>query len=134
MPKVCKIISLRQSVLKSSHLRSNHCTVPKKRQLQKKIVFVHSIETAKPIIKRFKPIIEESNKISKLLARKVGIKGGKTNENIEELFKSFLQKYQEGLEESMKGHEFIFDSVDVLCYDLNKISLNRGGSYIDSPE
>ena len=31
----------------------------------------------------------------------------------------------------MKGSEFIFDSVDALYYDLNNISLNRGGSYID---
>ena len=34
----------------------------------------------------------------------------------------------------MKGSEFVFDSVDLLEYKLNKISLNRGGSYIDSPE
>ena len=34
----------------------------------------------------------------------------------------------------MKGREFIFDGVDVLYYNLNKVSLNRGGSYIDSPE
>ena len=34
----------------------------------------------------------------------------------------------------MKGREFIFDSVDLLYYKLHKISLNRGGSYIDSPE
>ena len=34
----------------------------------------------------------------------------------------------------MKGIEFIFDSADVLYYNLNKISLRRGGSYIDSPE
>ena len=34
----------------------------------------------------------------------------------------------------MKGSEFLFDSVDVLYYNLNKISLNRGGSHIDSPE
>ena len=33
----------------------------------------------------------------------------------------------------MKQSEFIFDSVDVLHYNLNKISLNRGGSY-DSPK
>ena len=58
----------------------------------------------------------------------------KQNEFIEELFKSFLQKYQEGLEESMRGSEFIFDSVDALYYDLNRISLSRGGSYIDSPK
>ena len=34
----------------------------------------------------------------------------------------------------MKGSEFIFDAVNALCYDLNKISLTRGKSYIDSPE
>ena len=57
-----------------------------------------------------------------------------TDEIIEELFNSFLQKYQEGLKESMRGSEFIFDSVDSLYYNLNKISLSRGGSYIDSPK
>ena len=30
----------------------------------------------------------------------------------------------------MKGSEFAFDGVNVLYYDLNKISLNRRGSYI----
>ena len=49
-----------------------------------------------------------------------------------ELFKSFLQKYQEGLEVSMRGSEFVYDSVDALYYNLNKVSLSRGGSYIDS--
>ena len=58
--------------------------------------------------------------------------GSETNETIEELFKSFFQRYQERLEESMGGSEFIFDSVDPLYYDLNKINLSRGGSYIDS--
>ena len=62
------------------------------------------------------------------------IMGSQTGEIIEERFKSLLQKYQEGLEESMKESEFIFDSVDAFYYNLNKISLNRGGSYIDSPE
>ena len=60
--------------------------------------------------------------------------GSETNEIIEERFESFLQKYQEGLEESIRGSYFIFDSVDALYYDLNKISLSRGGSYTDSPE
>ena len=60
--------------------------------------------------------------------------GNETDEVIKELFKSHLQKYQEGLEESMKGNEFVFDSIDLLHYKLYKISLNRGGSYIDSPE
>ena len=60
--------------------------------------------------------------------------GSETDEIIEELFKSFLQRYQEGLEESMRGSEFVFDAVDALYYNLNKISLSRGGSYIDSPK
>ena len=34
----------------------------------------------------------------------------------------------------MKGSEFIFDSIDVLYYNLNKISLNHGGSYRDYPK
>ena len=57
-----------------------------------------------------------------------------TDEIIEELFESFLKRYQEALEESLGGINLIFDSVDALYYNLNKISLNRGGSYIDSPE
>ena len=32
----------------------------------------------------------------------------------------------------MRGSEFIFDNVDLLYYNLNKISLSRGGSCIDS--
>ena len=60
--------------------------------------------------------------------------GSETNEIIEDLFESFFQKYQEGLEESMRGSEFVYDSVDVLYYNLNKVSLSRGGSYIDSPK
>ena len=60
--------------------------------------------------------------------------GCETDEITEEFFESLSQKYQEGLEESMKGREFIFDSVNSLHYKLHKISLNRGGSYMDSPE
>ena len=56
------------------------------------------------------------------------------HEIIKNLFEYFLQRYQEGLEESMKGSEFAFDSVDLLEYKLNKIALNRRGSYVDSPK
>ena len=55
-----------------------------------------------------------------------------TDEIIENLFESFLQKYQEGLEESMRGSEFAYESVDALYYNLNKVSISSGGSYIDS--
>ena len=55
------------------------------------------------------------------------------DEIIEELFKFFLQRHKKGLEESLKGSDFFY-AVDVLYYDLNKVSLSRGGSYIDSPQ
>ena len=58
-----------------------------------------------------------------------------TNDIIEELCEYLLQRYQKGLEESMRGSEFIFDGVDLLYYNLQKISLNgKGPSYIDSPK
>ena len=53
---------------------------------------------------------------------------------INELFKSFLGRYQENLETKMRGSSFVFESVDLLYYKLHKISLNRGRSYIDSPD
>ena len=34
----------------------------------------------------------------------------------------------------MRGSDFAFDSVNFLYYDFNKISISRGGSYIDSPK
>ena len=52
--------------------------------------------------------------------------GSKTDEIIKDLFKSLRKSYQEKLEESMKGSEFVFDGVNVLYYDFNKISLSRG--------
>ena len=60
--------------------------------------------------------------------------GNETGEIIEDLFDSFLQRYPKKLEESMRGSEFVFDNADSLYYKLHKISLNRGGSYIDSPK
>ena len=40
--------------------------------------------------------------------------GDETDDVIKEIFKSVLQRYQEGLEESMKGSDFVFDSIDLL--------------------
>ena len=61
-------------------------------------------------------------------------KGSDTDEIIKELFKSLLQRYQENLQEKMRGSDFVFDGVNFLYYDFNKISIRRGGSYIDSPK
>ena len=60
--------------------------------------------------------------------------GIETDGIINDLFESFLKKYQEGLETKMGGSNFIFESVDLLYYSLHEISLNNGGSYIDSPD
>ena len=62
------------------------------------------------------------------------VMGNETGGIIDKLFESLLQKYQ-GLEESMRGSEFIFDSVDLLYYHFQKTTLSRKGrSYIDSPK
>ena len=34
----------------------------------------------------------------------------------------------------MRGSDFVFEGVNVLYYDFNKIIISRGGSYIDSPK
>ena len=60
--------------------------------------------------------------------------GSDTDEIIKGLFESFLQKYEENSQNKMRGSDFEFDGVNFLYYDFNKISLNRGGSYIDSPK
>ena len=60
--------------------------------------------------------------------------GSDTDEIIKGPFESFLQKYEENLQEKMKGSDFEFDGVNFLYYDFNKISINRSGSYIDSPK
>ena len=60
--------------------------------------------------------------------------GSEADEIVKELFKSLLRRYLEGLKESLDGSNLIFASVDALHYNLNKIGLNRGGSYVNSSE
>ena len=55
------------------------------------------------------------------------------DEIIEKLFESLLQNYQQDLEESMREGKFVFDSIDLLYYHLQKIGLKRGGSCTDYP-
>ena len=60
--------------------------------------------------------------------------GSETDDVIEKRFEFLRQRYKKKLEESVKGSHFTFDGVNMLYYDLNKVSLSRGGSCIDSPE
>ena len=47
--------------------------------------------------------------------------GNETDEIIEDLFDSLLQRYQKNLYESMRGSEFVFDCViNSLCYKTRK--------------
>ena len=60
--------------------------------------------------------------------------GDDNDDIIEQPFESLLKKYEENLQTKMRGSEFEFDGVNFLYYDFNKTSINRGGSYIDSPK
>ena len=57
------------------------------------------------------------------------MQGIDTNDIIKELFESFLHDYQEKLE-TIKGSNFVFESVYLMDYKLHRVRLKRGGSYI----
>ena len=56
------------------------------------------------------------------------------NDVMDKLFKPLRSIYQVNLETSMKGSDFIFDSVQILYYKCHKVNFSRGGSHIDSPD
>ena len=56
------------------------------------------------------------------------------NDVIEKLFEPLRSRYQENLETSMKGSDFIFDSVQLMYYKCRKVNFIRGGSYTDSAD
>ena len=60
--------------------------------------------------------------------------GIETEEVTEKLIMSLLQKYQDNLQNKMKGSDFIFNEVNYLFYDLNRVTISKGGSYIESPK
>ena len=60
--------------------------------------------------------------------------GSETEEIVEKLFRSLLQRYQDNLNEKMRGSDFIFNGVNYLFYDFNRVSISKGGSYIESPK
>ena len=55
------------------------------------------------------------------------------DEVIKKLFDSLNNRYQNNLE-SRRGSEFALDYVQLLYHKCQKIHLNCGGSYIDSPD
>ena len=57
-----------------------------------------------------------------------------TNAVINELFNTFFERYQKGLETKMTGSSYFFEKVESLQYHLHKVTLKRGSSYIPSSE
>ena len=60
--------------------------------------------------------------------------GSETEEVAENLIMSILETYQDNLQNKMKGCDFIFNGINYLHYDLNRITISKGGSYIESPK
>ena len=60
--------------------------------------------------------------------------GSETEEIMEKIIRSLLQKYQDNLQNKLKGSDFIFNGVNYLFYDLNRITISKGGSYVESPK
>ena len=60
--------------------------------------------------------------------------GDDTNEIIQLLFESFLQRFEENLQNKMRGSEFEFDEINFFYYSFKKTSIYSGGTYIDSPK
>ena len=60
--------------------------------------------------------------------------GSETEEITEKLIMSLLQRYQDNLNENMRGSDFIFNGINYLFYDFNRVSTSKGGSYIESPK
>ena len=56
------------------------------------------------------------------------------NKVVDKLFDLFSATYQVNLETSMRGNDFIFDSVQKMYYKCHKLNFRRGGSYIDYPD
>ena len=58
----------------------------------------------------------------------------KKNQVIEKNFETHLNKYQIGLETSIRVSNFTFDCAHLLYYKCHKINFKRGESYMESPD
>ena len=61
--------------------------------------------------------------------------GSDTNDVIDRLFNTLLQRFQRAQETSNdRGSEFILDTVELLYYHFHRIDITRAESYIMSPD
>ena len=82
----------------------------------------------------FKPNSDETRLMYTRSTPEEFMSGSETEEIIESLYRSLLQKYNDNLQEKMKGSDFAFSGIDYFYYDFNRISISKGGSYIKSPK
>ena len=59
--------------------------------------------------------------------------GGDTDDIVRQLFRYFLHNQQEKLKIS-NGSGFVFESVELMDYNLHRVRLRKDGSYIKYPE
>ena len=57
-----------------------------------------------------------------------------TNEILEQLLTSLLEKFNDDLQLSRESSNFVYESVEECNIHFNKIDLRRGASFIDTPE
>ena len=57
-----------------------------------------------------------------------------TNKVVAKFLESLRSRYQDNLETSMRGIEFIFNSVQMVYWICHKVKYRRGGPCIDSPD
>ena len=81
-----------------------------------------------------RPGSDETRAMHTRSVREEFMSGSETEEIVEKLFRSLLQRYQDNLNEKMRGSDFIFNGVNYLFYDFNRVSISKGGSYIESPK
>ena len=60
--------------------------------------------------------------------------GNETGDIIKGLINSFLNNYQKEEIILRNGSNFVFESVDLLSYHINKTSLKKGKAYMKPPE
>ena len=60
--------------------------------------------------------------------------GIETDDIINVIFEYSSKKISRRIRNKKEKKWFVFESIDLLCFGLHKMSLNRGESYIDSPD
>ena len=91
--------------------------------------------TAKISFVSLKPDSDETRLIMHTRSNPVEfMNGSETEEIIESLYRSLLQKYNDNLQEKMRGSDFVFNGINYFYYDFNRVSISKGGSCIESPK